>query len=495
MGLAISRDTFTEDEFVRFSARLREDLDALRALLDRPGFGEGAPTVGAELEMFLVDDAFCPLPANREVLARTFDPRLTVEMDRFNLEANTLPVPLAGRPFTALGAEMTSALDAVARAAAEQGGRVLTIGILPTLRPEHLTAAHLTDLPRYRALSASLRRLRGAPFQIHIHGDDPLALATEDAALEGACTSLQLHLRVPPESFASMYNAAQIATIAALAASGNAPVLCRHRLWEETRIALFKQSTDDRCDMDTGWHPASRVSFGYGWVRRGAFELFAESVALFAPLLPVLSAEEPAAVLAAGGVPSLAELRLHQGTVWRWNRAVYDPAEGGHLRIEMRALPAGPTVIDMLASAAFQLGLTLGLFPEVDRILPAYPFELAHHAFYRAAQYGLSAMLPWPTEDAPSPRPVRAAVLCERLLPVARQGLVAHGVAAEEADSLLGIIAARVATGRTGARWQRETLEALMARVPREEALIRMAARYAELSATGAPVHCWPVEI
>jgi hypothetical protein len=493
MGLLITRDTFEDHEYVRFSERLLASIEALDILLARPGFGDGETTIGAELELFLVDDAGLPLPANREVLAKTVDPRFTVEMDRFNLEFNARPLPLAGGPFAALAAEIDGAMAEISRAARECSGRIVHIGILPTLCREDLVVEKMTDNPRYHALSKGLRQLRGGPFQLRIHGDDPLALDTDDAAMEGACTSFQVHLRVSPKNFARFYNAAQLATIPALAASGNSPLLVGHRLWEETRIALFKQSVDDRADHG-GWHAPPRVSFGNGWMRQTVVEAFAESVALHAPVIPVLDKEHPLEVVGRGQVPLLAELRLHHGTVWRWNRAVYDPAGGGHVRIEFRALPAGPTTADMVANAAFMLGLTLGLAPEVDRILPAYPFSLAQHAFYRAAQSGLDAVFPWPTDAAPSPRDVNAASLCLQLLPIARRGLIDGGVDARDADHYLSIIASRVDTRRTGATWQRRTLAALCRSMSLPEALRALLWRYESLSARGAPVHTWPIE-
>ncbi len=493
MGLLITRDTFDDHEYVRFGQRLQTSIKALGALVKRPGFGEGEATIGAELELFLVDATGLPLPANREVLARTVDPRFTVEIDRFNLEFNATPCALAGSPLTTLRAELQGALAEISRAARECQGRIVPIGILPTLRREDLVIEKMTDIARYRALSKGIRRLRGGPFHLRIHGDDPLALDTDDLAMEGAATSFQIHLRVPPREFARYYNAAQLATIPTLAASGNSPILVGHRLWEETRIALFKQAVDDRGAHD-GWHPPSRVSFGHGWIREGVVEAFAESVALHAPLMPVLGPEEPLEALGRGEVPSLPELRLHHGTVWRWNRAVYDPADGGHVRIEFRALAAGPTVADMVANAAFLLGLTLGFAHEIDRILPAYPFELAHHAFYRAAQSGLDAVIPWPSDAAPSPREVHAGGLCKTLLPIARAGLIGGGVDSREADHYLSIFAQRVASKRTGAFWQRHTLSKFLERMPRPDACRALLLRYETLVATGEPVHTWPIE-
>jgi hypothetical protein len=191
-------------------------------------------------------------------------------------------------------------------------------------------------------------------------------------------------------------------------------------------------------------------------------------------------------------VPPLAALRLHCGTVWRWNRAVYDPAAGGHLRIEMRALPSGPTLADMLANAAFLLGLTLGLAPDVDRLVTGLTFGQARANFYCAARFGLDAELLWPRPDAPSPQPEPASVLVPRLLPLARRGLVDAGVDAVEVERLLAVVAARVAAGTTGARWQRRMLAALEPGRGRAEALAAMFARYRAHAESEAPVHTWP---
>jgi gamma-glutamyl:cysteine ligase YbdK (ATP-grasp superfamily) len=498
MGTEIAQEEFDERDYLRFAKRLGECLCALGQLLERPGFGAGPATVGAELELFLVDGAGRPLLRNQAVRAAAADPRVTVELNQFNLELNASPAPVAGRPFAALGGELNVLLDHVAAAARQHAGWPALIGILPTLTRADLGPGMMTDVPRYRALNAALRRLRSDPFRIRIAGDDPLELASEDVGLEGANSSFQIHLRVHPADFTRTFNAVQLATAPALALSGNSPTFLGHRLWDETRIALFKQSVDDRGGPGPRRRPA-RTALGTGWLRGGALELFTESVRLYQPLLPAL--RQPLTQVmggpppggAGGQAPSLDELRLHQGTVWRWNRGIYDPAQGGHLRIEMRALPAGPTVIDMLANAAFLIGLSLWLAGQDQHWTYALPFERADHNFYRAAQYGLSAQLTWPTGQRDQIRTVAAARLAAELVPAARQGLVEAGVAAEEADGLLDVISARAATGQTGAAWQRATLAAAEQRHDRERAIAVMLARYRRYSGTGLPVHTWPV--
>ncbi|MDB4935402.1 MAG: Glutamate-cysteine ligase family protein [Labilithrix sp.] len=488
MGVDIECDEFAEQDYARFEERLRESVVALRELLARPGFGEGPTTLGAELELHLVDARGRPAPVNRAVIADAVDRRIAPEIDSFNIELNAAPVLLAGRPFTELADQLVDLLRTSCTAAAAHGARVVSIGLLPTLTERDLGRAALSDFKRYRALSAAIRRRRERPLMLRIAGDELLETIAEDVTFEGANTSFQIHVRVSPDAFARTYNAAQIAAAPALAASTNSPLFLGKRLWEETRIPLFRQSVDDRCDVrDDDWRPA-RVSFGHGWVRRSAAELFAESVAIYDPLLPVLTPVSPLEIVRAGQVPALAELRLHEGTVWRWNRGVYDDSAGGHLRIEIRALPSGPTVRDMVASAAFVVGLTLGLAPHAEELVTRITFGQARRNFYEAARVGLDAMLVWPEAGRAL---VRARDLVERLIPIARRGLVESGVAGDEADVWLSIVQRRCAVGTTGARWQRRIFDRHCLACGPDEAARLMLEAYIEENASGKTVDAW----
>jgi hypothetical protein len=294
MGTEIDQEDFDEGDYQRFAERLDECLSALGQLLERPGFGAGPATIGAELELFLVDAAARPLPHNQAIRAAAADPRVSLELNRFNLELNASPALLAGQPFTALGGELDQLLDHVTGAAKQRAGRTALIGILPTLERADLGPGMMTDAPRYRALGNSLQRLRPDPFRIQITGADPLELASDDVGLEGANSSFQIHLRVNPGRFTRSYNAIQLATAPVLAVSGNSPTFLGHRLWEETRIAVFKQSVDDRGGQGPRRRLA-RAALGTGWLRGGPLELFTESVRLHQPLLPALSPPQPAA--------------------------------------------------------------------------------------------------------------------------------------------------------------------------------------------------------
>ncbi len=492
MGQEIDRDSFAESDFEEFEQKLKGELSALRGLLDRPKFGEGPDSIGVELELNLVDARGRPLPENRQVASMSGDARVALEVDRFNLEINSRPEFLKGTPFRQLHDQIDEALGNIRRGARVLGADVAAIGILPTLEEEDLTSEVLTNQKRYRALSNGLRRLRRQSFPVVIEGAERLQVDAEDVTFEGANTSLQLHLRVPPRSFARFYNTAQLATGPLLAACCNSPLLFAHELWQETRVALFRQAVDDREGAVTNdWRPA-RVSFGHGWVRDSAYELFAESVVLHEPLLPMASSEDAALVLATGGVPKLSSLRLHHGTVWRWNRAVFDPTAGGHLRIELRVLPAGPTVVDMIANVAFATGLVYGLEHELDALLIGLTFGHARRNFYEAARLGLGADLVWPLSPRGGPELVRATELLPRLLHTARSGLERAGVAAQEAAHWLEIIADRISVGTTGASWQLGTFQRFKRLSGRKEAARSMFLLYQELALGGAPVHTWP---
>ncbi|HEX2659245.1 MAG TPA: glutamate--cysteine ligase, partial [Polyangia bacterium] len=329
------------------------------------------------------------------------------------------------------------------------------------------------------------------PFVFSIAGEDALQVTSHDVAFEGANTSFQVHLRVAPDAFAATYNAAQLAIAPALALAANSPLFLGQRLWDETRIALFRQAVDDRPEAEEDDWRSARVSFGHGWVRASAYELFAESVVQHEPLLPVLGPEDPLEIAGRGGTPTLAELRLHHGTVWRWNRAVYDGAGGGHLRIEMRALPSGPTPADMIANAALVVGLTLALRDDVDEFLSGITFGQARRNFYAAARHGARAELLWPAAPGEPARPVAVGDLVVRLLPQVEAALVRAGVAAGDVARYLGIIDARARSGQTGAAWQRRMFAHAGGPAQRERATKEVLSRYLAHADEGQPVHTW----
>jgi len=481
MGQFFGKDSFTSDDHTEFRARLHKQIEALRIRLKDDSFCEGEASLGAELEIYLLDKDYLPAPCNSQLLAMMDNPLLTEELNKFNLEFNLSPVDAKGSPFTAMTNEVSPFLDKLKIAANSIDAQIATIGILPTLTQAHLQKSYMTDLPRYRALTKELSSLKGEPFMVDINGQDHLKMQCDEVTLEGANTSFQVHLKVPANRFANMYNAAQLSTPLVLALAGNSPMFMGHRLWHETRVALFKQSIDSRVQDITAWRQPARVSFGHGWVREGAWEIFAENVALYKPITPYLSSKE-------GGFD---ELNLHHGTIWSWNRAVFEPKHGGHLRIEYRSLPAGPTLIDMMANAALSIGLTQALSHKMPMLLANIPFEYAQYNFYRAAKHGLDAKIVWPVNNQNSLKEHHIVDVLKYVLPMASDGLQELGIDQHEIDTLMQVIEDRLANRQTGSVWQLKHLHKLEKTHSKDNALKQLIRDYMLLSESGHPVSTW----
>jgi hypothetical protein len=301
---------------------------------------------------------------------------------------------------------------------------------------------------------------------------------------------VQLHVQVSPDAFASYWNAAQAVAGVQVALAANSPFLFGRQLWHETRITLFEQATDTRPEELKGQGVRPRVWFGERWIT-SVFDLFEENIRYFPALLPICEEEDPLAALDSGGCPQLAEMSLHNGTVYRWNRPVYAVVgDTPHLRVENRVLPAGPSVADVMANAAFYYGLVRVLAEAERPIWSQMSFATAAENLHNAARDGLDAQLYWPgSGEVPA-----AELVLRRLLPLAREGLHRWGVNPAQADRLLGIVEQRCLTGRTGASWQIATVTGISERTlaDRREALRLMTNRYIELMHTNEPVHTWP---
>lgn len=491
MGLTIASEKFVPADYSRFSTRLTECLNVLAQMLRDPAFGRGPSSWGAELELYLVDSNGAVVNCNQEVLNAAANPRLTPELNRFNLEYNSRPVIASATPLTTLHQEFDDELSKLAAVTQTFGASPVAVGILPTVCQSDFGISHMTDQPRYRALTDGLKKIGSGEFKIHINGEPPLKIVAEDVTYEGANTSFQVHYRVDPSRYADLYNGLLLATPIVLGIAGNSPTVFGHRLWHETRIPLFKHSIDCR-HRDTEWRQPARVSLGQGYLRKSVYELFAESVAIHPPLLPVCSDDDYMTQWQGGTAPALNELRMHQNTIWSWLRPVYDSADGGHLRIELRVLPAGPTVTDMLANAAFYIGLGEAIASRIEQMLPTMPFSYAKYNFYRAAQFGPAARLVWPIIGRHCLEERDLGALARQLLPAARDGLQRIGMAEVEIDRYLGVIEERIALGQTGASWQLKQLRAMNCPWPAPMGAQRaMFAGYLERQLSGVPVARW----
>ncbi|WP_343574315.1 glutamate--cysteine ligase [Mycobacterium sp.] len=488
MGEEVKRTTYQRVDRQEYRRKVQLCLDVFETMLARYSFESDRPLTGMEIECNLVDDAYQPAMINQHVLAAIADPAYQTELGAYNIEFNVPPRALGGHTSVQLEDEVRASLNAAETKANADGAHIVMIGILPTLMPEHLASDWMSQSARYAALNESISNARGEDIHIDIDGPEPLALTSADIAPESACTSMQLHLQVSPDNFAANWNAAQVLAGPQLALGANSPFFFGHQLWAETRIELFAQSTDTRPDklITRGVRP--RVWFGERWVT-SIIDLFEENVRYFPSLLPEVSDEDPAAELAAGRTPHLAELRLHNGTVYRWNRPVYDVVAGKpHLRVENRVLPAGPTVIDMLANAAFYYGMLRTLSEQDRPVWTKMEFAAAQRNFVESARHGMQAQLAWPGLGTVSTE----ELVVDELLPMAFEGLDRWGVAAEVRDRLLGVIEGRARTGRNGATWQVSTVRALENRgLTRPAALAEMLRRYCAHMHSNEPVHSW----
>jgi hypothetical protein len=491
MGQEVDRRVFTRQDRQFYRQKVRRCLDVFARMLKESRFDFERPLTGLEIELNLVDDDRQPAMRNEEALQAIADPDFQTELGQFNIEINVAPRRLAEDGLRLFEEQVRASLNAAEEHSRGVGAHTVMIGILPTLRAEHLTHDSLSTNPRYALLNEQIFTARGEDLYISIKGVEQLATTADTVAPEAACTSTQLHLQVSPEQFPTYWNAAQAIAGIQVAVGANSPFLFGRQLWQETRIPLFEQATDTRSEelKEQGVRP--RVWFGERWIT-SIFDLFEENVRYFPALLPVCDDEDPVEMLDRGETPNLGELRLHNGTVYRWNRPVYDVVSGRpHVRVENRVLPAGPTVVDILANAAFYFGLVRMLAEAERPIWTRMSFTTAAEDFHAAARQGLDTQLYWPGLGNV---PVTELVL-RRLLPLAYEGLDLWGVAPADRDRLLGVIERRCVTGVNGASWQVEMVRRFEEEehLDRYEALRAMLTRYIEYMHGNAPVHEWPI--
>ncbi|GAA0984127.1 Glutamate--cysteine ligase [Nocardioides aquaticus] len=490
MGAEVDAQEFTRADRTRHREKVRRCLDVFARMLRDSVFDTDDPMVGLEVELNLVDEANDPALKNAEALERIADPAWQTELGQFNIEINVAPARLREGGLADFEANLRRSLNDAETKSAEIGAHLVMIGVLPTLAEGHMGPGSLSGNPRYRLLSEQILAARGEDIELSIQGLPPASEQVETTAgtilPEAACTSTQLHVQTSPSEFADYWNASQAVSAIQLALGANSPYLLGKQLWRETRIPLFEQATDTRAEELKVQGVRPRVWFGERWVT-SVFDLFEENVRYFPALLPITDDEDPVQVLEGGGTPNLSELRLHNGTVYRWNRPVYDIAGGvPHLRVENRVLAAGPTVVDTMANAAFYFGLVRSLAESERPLWSAMSFSAAEENFHTAALHGIDAQVFWPgIGQVPA-----TELVLRRLLPMARQGLDAWGVPGEDSDRLLGVIEGRCLAGVNGAEWFVRRM-AERAGQDRYDALRAVTGEYRERMHTNEPVHTW----
>jgi hypothetical protein len=490
VGQEVAARVFSREDRQRYRSKVRACLEVFARMLRESRFDPAQRSFGLEIELNLTDEAGDPAMRNASALEAIADAAFQTELGQFNIEINIPPAMLQGAVFGELEESVRRSLNQAEDRARPVGAHMMLIGILPTVTDGHLKADSFSESPRYKLLNEQIFAARGEDLEIAISGVERLSTLADTIAPEAACTSVQLHQQVRPEDFAAYWNAAQAIAGVQVAIAANSPFFFGKELWRETRIALFEQATDTRPEELKAQGVRPRVWFGERWVT-SIFDLFEENVRYFPALLPECADEDPVAALERGDVPELAELRLHNGTVYRWNRPIYDVVRGRpHVRVENRVLPAGPTVVDILANAAFYYGLVAALVEDERPIWSQMSFSAAEENFRAGARDGIEARLYWPGLGE---LPVAELVL-RRLLPLAHQGLERLGVDAADRDRLLGIVERRCVTLANGATWQSAIFHRLYGDrgLDRADALREMTVDYRELMHANEPAHGWP---
>ena len=474
MGEEIRSSSFDDADFDRFKKSLIKETELLETWFKENKFSPVSNRGGFELESWLVDEQLYPASINETFLEHLNSPLASPELANFNVELNSTPCDLTGDALTCMQKELDENWRKCKKTAEELDSDILMIGILPTLDNDVLHLANMSKMKRYRALNREvLHQRKGKPLVFDINGFEHLKVTHRDVMMEAAATSFQIHLQVNPDNAVRLFNASIAITGPLLALSVNSPYLFGKDLWDETRIPVFEQAVAVGGYDGAAFGPIRRVTFGDSYIRESLFEYFKENLEHYPVLLPV----------ELEGADRLAHLRMHNGTIWRWNRPLIGFDESGkpHLRIEQRVVPAGPTIVDAIANAAFYYGAVTALAELDEPIENQIPHSSTRDNFYAAARFGLRSSQRWIGEKDINARDL----ILEELLPLAHQGLTSLGISIEDSDKYLGIIHDRVKSGQTGSTWQRSFIK------KHGHDMTELTRAYIQNQNSGEPVHRW----
>ncbi len=475
-----------------FVRQLLNDLQAFEYMLDNDWFESGITKIGAEQEMCIVDSGtFKPAPIAMQVLEELGHyPWLETELAKFNLETNLTPRLFEQDALRKMEEEALYTQQIIRTHLKKFDAKIILTGILPTLRKFDLEIHNLTPKPRYFALIDAINnQLSKSAYELHLEGIDELHINHNSPLLEACNTSFQVHLQVSPHNFVQYYNIAQALAAPVMAIAANSPLVFGRRLWHESRIALFQQSLDTRKTNNHLRESSPRVQFGKNWLNESILEIHKEDIARFRVLLATEIEENSLESIAQNKVPRLRALQVFNSTIYRWNRPCYGISPSGkpHLRIENRVLPAGPTIVDEMANAAFWLGTMIGLADEIQDIRKAVSFDDVQDNFLKSAKFGIDSSFNWIGD-----RKIGACdLIINELLPIAKKGLQNQHIQQEDIDRYLGIIEERAKHHMNGARWQLRAFTNLRKQVTQDEAVSILTASIIKNQEKEIPVHLW----
>jgi gamma-glutamyl:cysteine ligase YbdK (ATP-grasp superfamily) len=471
MGDEVSKDHFSTRDYQRFEKKLAEEMDFVRQLFTEQRFDKSSRRLGYELELCLLDLQGKPVGLNHQVLQQADNPLFTYELARYNLEINGHAFDVDALVLQNIQQDLDQLYRQIVKVTDDLNIQPGLFGVLPSLAQEHLDSElYMSDMFRYRLLNQQLMSMRGQQVRLQIHGADHLQVKRSDVMLEALGTSLQVHLQVPYKEAVDSYHAALWSSMAMLAVSANSPLVLGKSCWQESRIAIFKQSVDTRNPQEIREGIVPRVHLSKGYIS-SFLDLF-EDNGYYSPILPEVI-ESP--------VEDLHHFNLHNGTIWRWVRPILgcDSSNNYHLRLELRVAPSGPTLIDTVANMAFYVGLTEGLRMQPQQ-LTQIPYASLEKDFYRVAREGLDAEVTWCNGKMGSMQ----QILLKYAIPIAHQGLINLGI--EQVDQWVDIIQQRTITGQTGAKWMQDYW-------CKHSDTSKLVQQYMEHARKNIPVHQWPV--
>ncbi len=478
MGEEIKYSHFNKADYQQFFSHLEKETMLLKSWFDNHRFSSSPLMAGYELEAWLINKTGHPVAINDDFLGLADNALLSPELAKFNIELNVEPEQLSNKVLSIFEHKLDALWQQCSTTAAALNSNIISIGILPTLEDSDLTLENLSLLDRYRALNEQvLRQRNGVEIELNINGQDHLQLSHKDVMLEAAATSLQIHIQVPQDVAVRYYNASVVLSAAMVAVSANSPCLFGQRLWQETRIPVFEQAVPTGGYGGAASGPVHRVSFGSDYVRSSLFECFQENLEHFPVLLPVHYQTSP---------DEVRHLRLHNGTIWRWNRPLigFDDDQTPHLRIEHRVCASAPTTIDNIANIAFYYGLVHYYATTEEAAENVISFADAKNNFYRAAQLGLKHKTSWLGNNTETLQ----KIILEKLLIQAETGLYRLGIDQADSRRYLSIIEQRVENNKTGSQWQLDFLNA------HQDNRTELTLNYLRNQVTGRPVHEWDLE-
>ncbi|HHT0593184.1 TPA: glutamate-cysteine ligase family protein [Legionella anisa] len=425
-----------------FERNLIAETQLLEKWFTKTYFKSEHMNAGAEIEFLILDKEYQLTPHNILFTKALKNQELVREAGSTQLEINTPVFPLQDNFLSLLHQNILTTWNKCCDIGLNTRHHLVLIGSIPQTNPALFRSSYITPKNAFLLMNDFVTQYRKEePLSIHIKGkNENLLLSPESLAIEGLICALQLHIEVPQHQLVHYFNIIQILSAPLLALSSNSPYFCGKNLWSETRIGIFEQ-------LYTFPHPLQKtVFFEPNYMQETLFPIFENNLKNFPYLLPLAACEEP--------IDHMFHVRCQNSCIFRWNRPILDfnKQSEPYLRIEHRALSTGPTVIDMIANAAFFYGITYYFANTLPSLTSLITHESTLKNFYESARYGLEAKLNWTTGE------IKAGTLLKNLVPLALKGLEDLGINSVDAHFYLDIIKTRLYKNQNGSIWQKKHL-------------------------------------